>query len=984
MSSKKTSQEVLWENLELFVMCINSDPAFQSELKGTQGWIDLSVGLRSEDDRVEMAVIIKEGSARLEKTIPGEVDATVIFSSERIVHEYLTADTNAMMLMLLKGSVRVDGNLILMGLFEYLLSLLSLDEASNPVQAAPGKVTPSTAEGLLNETQKRRQTRIKGLKVDPGVKYLDDPYLAGYGLEDFPRIEKFREEFFRSRPEMSAEHGKLLTDFYLEAGYDTHKNGSPWDPNLRTAESYRYLMRHKKPVIRKEDLLAGSYTENPVFGTVGHPYAYGPLCWSELRTFHKRALQPYTISKETIETLHKHVFPFWARRNIHELWKKTFNTSLPAQIHERFFAIFFWKSVSIAQNAPDYGRIIKMGTLALIDEIKQERVNDPSCDTEKKNTLLAMEISLDAINIYADHLGEEATKALAEERSPERRKELERMHGILTHIPRKPARTMEEAIQFLMVVHIAAGMEITDDGPPFGRLDQILQPYFEADMRELKTSAEKEAHIKYVIELLGCLFMKQASHEIPSPEIGIWLNSGSPPNATIVVGGVTPEGKDAVNDMSYIILKVTELLRLTDPNVHVRFKQDVNSDVFLKRACDVNYITCATPCIHSDDAMTKALCKNGWPIEDVRDWTPVGCVEPAIPGKHCSSTSSLETNLVAPFEMALNNGMHPLNRWSFGPQTGRIENDDFLTFDDFFNAFKHQCEFIFTQGVVGNNQLGEIYQKHHPAPLLSALTDGCVKKGRGVMRGGAKYNSTGVAITGLADVVDSLMAIKKLVFDEKKISFRTLKKALDDNFENHREIHALVVNKTPRFGSGNPEALEMAKQVTAFIANFHHNQKNYRGGHYATGFWSMSYHTAYGRLTGALPSGRLAGEPFTPGLTPHPTASKNLLDNLMDVAQLDPRTLDNNMAFNVRIVPGATDTHEEAVDLMKNYAATYISQGGMQLQYNVVNTELLKDAMANPQNYPDLMVRISGYCGYFTQLHPDLQREVIRRSEYRL
>ena len=543
---------------------------------------------------------------------------------------------------------------------------------------------------------------------------------------------------------------------------------------------------------------------------------------------------------------------------------------------------------------------------------------------------------------------------------------------------------MYEAVQSLAIIHICTGLEITDDGPSLGRLDQILQPFFERDMQGINTADEREVYISKALELMGCLFMKIASHEIPSPEIGIWLNSGTPPNTTLVVGGVTPEGRDAVNDMSYIILKTTEMLSLNDPNVHARYKAGVNSDIFLKRACDVNYITGSTPCIHSDDAMITALTQNGWALEDVRDWTPIGCVEPGIMGKHGSATSSLEINLVAPLEMALNNGVHPLSNWALGPRTGCIENGDFKRFDDFRKAFETQCLFILEQGITGNNQLGHIYQNHHPAPLLSAMLEGCITHGRGVTRGGATYNSSGVALTGLADVVDSLMAVKKLVFDERKVSFQDLKKAIDTNFKDAPGIHGLTLNRVPRFGSGNPEALAMAQRVTSFVSQYHRSQKNYRGGHYATGFWSMSYHSAYGRLTGALPSGRLAGEPFTPGLTPHPGASKSLLDNLRDVAKLDPRTLDNNMAFNVRMVPGADDTHDQAVTRMSQYARTYMDLGGMQLQFNVVNTATLTDAMAHPEHYQDLMVRISGYCGYFTRLHPDLQREVIRRSEYAL
>lgn len=987
---EKSAQQQLWENLEFFAACCNEDPGLQSELQGTQGWIDLSIGMLSEDKAVTLAFIVKNGRARLQENIPDDVDATVIFTSEHVVLDYLKASSNVN--MILSGLVRTEGNFISMGLFDYLLSCLEQagDAGCVPtvgVAAAPNRDQDQACGALAasrDETRKRRQSRIKGERVDPGVKFLDDPCLAAYGLEDFPRIAAFREAFFSARPEISAEHGKLLTDFYLQNGYETQSDGTPWDPNLRTAKSFHYLMAHKTPVIRPNDLIAGSYTENPVFGAVGQPYAYGPFYWGELRTFQRRSMQPYRISEETIQTLHKHVFPFWSQRTITELWRQTFKKSLPREIHERFFAIFFWKSVSIAENPPRYEAVLQKGTLGLMEAIQAELEADPNADTEKINTLTAMRISLDAVNVYAANLAARARKEQEGQKDPVRRGELKRMAATLDHVPRYPARTMDEAIQALAIIHICVGLEITDDGPTFGRLDQILQPYFEKDMARLESAAEREAYIRHVIELLGCLYLKQASHEIPSPEIGIWLNSGSPPNATIVVGGVTRDGRDAVNDMSYILLKVTELMRLTDPNFHVRFKAGVNSDHFLKRACDVNYITCATPCIHSDDAMIVALGAKGWPVEDVREWTPIGCVEPGIYGKHCCSTSSLETNLVAPLEMALNNGVHPLNNWKLGPDSGSIENDDFPTFEDFWEAFETQCRFIFDQGVIGNNELGRIYQAHHPAPLMSALIDGCVSSGRGVTRGGAQYNSSGIALTGLADVTDSLMAIKKLVYDDPKVSFKTLKQAIQGNFQDHPELHAMILNRIPRFGSGDPEAAAMANRITRFINAYHREQKNYRGGNYSTGFWSMSYHTAYGRLTGALPSGRLAGEPFTPGLTPHPAASSNLLDNIMDVARLDPRTLDNNMAFNVRVVPGAADTHAQAVGRMAQYVKTYMKLGGMQMQFNVVDTAMLEDALAHPEYYPDLMVRVSGYCGYFTRLHPDLQREVIRRSEYRL
>jgi formate C-acetyltransferase len=502
-------------------------------------------------------------------------------------------------------------------------------------------------------------------------------------------------------------------------------------------------------------------------------------------------------------------------------------------------------------------------------------------------------------------------------------------------------------------------------------------------MSRLLSDSEKSDYVKHVVELLGCLFFRLASHKIVAPEIGTWQNSGAPPNTTITVGGVTGEGNDAVNDMSYLILKVTEMLGLQDPNMHARFKPGVNSKQFLKRVCEVNYITGATPCIHNDDAMIKALSANKhWELEDIRNWTPTGCVEPSIPGKHCSATSSLEVNLVVPFEMALNDGFHPLVNWQLGYHTGRIEDDAFKSFEDFWNAFEKQCEFLIEQTVIGNNELGEVHQRHLPAPLMSASIEGCIQKGRGMTRGGAKYNSTGVSVIGLADVVDSLLVIKKLVFNQKRFTFSELKKAIDQNFSGYETIHALVKNKVPRFGSGDSDAVEMARRVTKLVSGQYKSHSNYRGGHYATGWWTMNNHSTYGRVSSASPSGRLKGEPFTPGLTPHPSASVNMLDNLLDVAQLDPGTLDNNIAFNVRIVPSAKDSHEQTIHRMSEYVLTYFEKGGMQIQFNVVDTDTLKDAMANPEHYPDLLVRISGYCGYFVELQRDLQLELIRRSEF--
>jgi len=226
------------------------------------------------------------------------------------------------------------------------------------------------------------------------------------------------------------------------------------------------------------------------------------------------------------------------------------------------------------------------------------------------------------------------------------------------------------------------------------------------------------------------------------------------------------------------------------------------------------------------------------------------------------------------------------------------------------------------------------------------------------------------------------MIIKKFVFEEKKVSFQELRKAVNTNFKNDPALLALIKNKAQLFGSGDPDALATANRVAKLAHDCFGKHTNYRGGKYTAGFWSMSNHVAFGTLTGALPSGRLAGKAFTPGLTPEPHASKSILDNIRDVARLDPKNMNNNIAFNVKVVPGANETHRRIVDNIYSYVKTYCDLGGMQMQLNVVSSKTLRDAMDHPENYQNLLVRISGYNAYFVTLNRDMQMELIERAEF--
>jgi formate C-acetyltransferase len=332
--------------------------------------------------------------------------------------------------------------------------------------------------------------------------------------------------------------------------------------------------------------------------------------------------------------------------------------------------------------------------------------------------------------------------------------------------------------------------------------------------------------------------------------------------------------------------------------------------------------------------------------------------------------------------MALNNGRHPLMRWDLGPKTGDITAGDFKDFESFFKAFAEQLDFLAGLTCEYNNFLGEAHQALRPTPLISTLIEGAVETGRDVTKGGALYNSSGTACIGLADITDSLMAVKTLVFDQKMVTFSDFLDAIHADFENDPALSALIRTRVPLFGSGSEEALALANRVTRLAHDIFIARTNYRGGPYTAGFWSMSNHVAFGTLTGALPSGRRAGKPFTPGLTPEPQASPNILANIRDVARLDPEAMNNNIAFNVKVAPSARDSHQKTVDTLFAYARTYSDLGGMQMQLNVVSTETLRDAMAHPELYQNLLVRISGYNAYFVSLNRDMQMELIERAEF--
>ncbi|GAB4305590.1 MAG: formate C-acetyltransferase/glycerol dehydratase family glycyl radical enzyme [Promethearchaeota archaeon] len=980
--------------MSLFARAFNKKPDRRRYLlKDHLGrWINWSIGFRTRDDRVQQAVEFRDGQVHVLKAIPADVDVMLEFPAPRDVMDMIRATPDEILNMVRRGRIVIHGNSVLGTLFNFYVSLLMRDgqlkklaRAREADAKAVAKEAPPEGahERLVEGVTQRKRSLLKWKPEfgrDPGVSYLRDPYLSDLRLEDFPRLQKFLDVHFNTRPEICPERALLLTEWFKDNGFEETREGKPWVPELRQALAFKALMERRRPIVREGDLLAGTTTSKEI-GVVLYPDGVGTMIWGELLTVPHRLLNPYDVTPETVEVLHHEVFPYWIWRNFKEKIREEKGNPLCQQIDDRFAVYFLWKTVALSHTVPDFAKLLAKGTRGIVADLRAEMESAAPGEEEKRVTLEAMITCLEGLEAYAANLAGEAERLARACDDPARRAELEELAKICRKVPAHPAETLHEAVQAIWTAWVGLHMENTNAGLSIGRLDRLLQPYFEADAAKVKDDPAKfDALVRRAVELVACFFMRCTDHLPLIPDIGNYLFGGSSSDQAITVGGVTPSGEDAVCDMTYVVLKATEVLNVRDPNVNARYYPGVNSDAYLRRLCEVNFLTAATPSLHNDRVVIDALLECGHEPEDARDWAATGCVEPTMSGKHFGHTNCMMFSMVAALEMALNDGRHPLLEWNLGPRTGSV--DQFESFEQFFEAFRRQFAFLVDQSVEYNNLLGLEHQVLRPTPLLSSLVEGTTRAGRDVTKGGAKYNSSGVACIGLADVTDSLLAIKKLVFDDGVVSFCELKDAVDANFEGNAALFATLRKKVPLFGSGSDEAVTMANRVVALAREEFGRHKNYRGGPYVVGFWSMSNHVAFGNLAGALPSGRLAGKAFTPGLTPQAHASENLLDNVRDVARLDFRKVANNVAFNVKVAPKPGEAHADVVEHLFHYAKTYFQLGGMQMQLNVVTSDTLRDAMARPEAYRNLLVRISGYNAYFVTLNRDMQRELIERAEF--
>lgn len=952
-------------------------PGIRKQIKGLPGAPYRSkIVFQTFDKEISVSAIFNNGMMTARPWAVESPDVTVAFVNDVLMKDLLSPQPKADIFnALLDGDVVYTGNLSHLARFSFLTT-----EMIKPKPVSNRKLFFSP-EG--KGTHQSKRPKSTATKPHEGVEFLSDPALSEFTLEHWPNLKDLWQKHFTTKPEVCSERARLMTRFFHENGFETDNDNKSWNPIQRQGLALSYLLLNKTARVEDDDLLLGTTTEKrlgvPIFPEFG-----GIAIWPELNTLPGRELNPYDISETDKRILNEEVLPFWIDRNVREYTRCKNGNALCQRLEERWVLYFMWKVHAISHTIPDFPTALSKGLVALAEQATLRAEAEP--EKGKRKFHRAVALTLSSVNSYAQRMGEEAleiAKTLDPKKDKKRIAELKEMAKRVMHAPAYPARNLAEAVNAIWIVWLCLHQENMNAGLSLGRLDVWLQPYFTAEMKAAKTKKDREAVVHKAVELCGALFLKCQDHLPLVPDIGNRLFGGSSSDQAVTLGGVDKQGKSAVCDMTYIFLKVTEILGLRDPNVNARYHPGINPKAYLRRLLEVNTITGATPSIHNDAAIIASMENQGFTTPDARDWSATGCVEPTSSGRHIGHTNCMLLNLVAPLEMSLNDGVHPLVGERIGRATGNFRNDTPPeSFEDFFDIYKMHLKVLIDHSVQYNNQLGRAHQVLHPTPLLSAMIDGTAQSGLDITAGGAKYNSSGVALVALTDVVDSLLVIKHLVYDEKKVTWEKMLSAVDSDFKGHDALYARIMNKVPKFGSPKPEPGALAQELIDFCHQAYQAHDNYRGGKYTVGFWSMSNHVAFGVLSGALPSGRKKGEAFTPGITPIAGASNNILDPIRAIAALDPLKMPNNIAFNVKLVPAPGEMTETFVNNAADLAQTYMNLGGMQMQFNVVTSETLKDAMANPAQYRNLLVRISGYNAYFVELNKDAQIELIQRAEF--
>jgi pyruvate formate-lyase/glycerol dehydratase family glycyl radical enzyme len=779
------------------------------------------------------------------------------------------------------------------------------------------------------------------------------------------RIERLRQRIIDAPREVCVERARYLTQS-MAANWHLH-------PLTRMSMALEHILDNMSVVIRDDELVVGCRTSK-LKGAPLFPENKWKWIEGDLEAFGQRVLQTVLITEEEQRELRQDILPFWHGRTVEDRLEDRLPPDVAEDMDKYIFAMVLEITYGIGHFTMDHPRVLKRGLSGVIAEA-EERYNalTPAERLGDKGLFYDAVIrSLRATIRFANRYADLAASLAGDETDPERAEELRTIARVCRRVPEHGAQTFHEAVQSVYFIHLVAQIESGGNSISLGRIDQILYPYYLADRQSGRITPEQAR------ELLSLLFIKTNEIWNILEEAYIPAGEGVEGKTTqnVTVGGVGADGEDATNELSYVGLDAYADVRTVQPDFGVRLGPSAPEDFFRKA---IEY-TKDGVLLHlfNDEAIIKSLRRAGHTLEDARDYGVVGCLEPNAQGKTFGSTFAVQFSGIKCLELALSNGVDN----TFGHQSG-IESGDpatFTSFDDVWNAYNAQVSHFMGRMVKGMAVLDQAIAELVPSPFASAMIDGPMEKGLDLTRGGAVYNSTGVQFIGFSNVVDSLYAVKKAVFEDGVMSLAELAGCLAEDWEDAEGKRSYLLHKIPKYGNDNDEVDAMASKVLEHFCDEVVKHRNYRGGAFWPGVFTVGFHIVMGAFAAASADGRHAGDVLGNGITPtNGSAVSGPTAVLNSITKLPLTCIYNGVNLNMRFNPSMLKP-----EILMALMQTYFRQGGRQVQFNMLDSATLRDAQANPEKYRDLVVRVSGYSALFTGLSETAQNEIISRMEYKL
>lgn len=827
-------------------------------------------------------------------------------------------------------------------------------------------------------------------------------------IEKSQRIEKLKEDLFAKIPVIEAERAVLLTESY--------KQTEDEPIIIRRAKAFVHILENIPITIRDNELIVGSSTKAPRGCQVFPEFSFEWL-ESEFDTIEKRSADPFYIAEETKNQL-REVFKYWKGKTTSELAASNMEEETLRAIDHNIFTPGNYFYNGVGHVTVQYEKVLEIGYEGIINEVKEElekcHVYDEDYIT-KSQFLKAVISSCEAVISYAERYAKLAAEAAENCQDLIRKKELLNIAQNCMHVPRQGARSFYEACQSFWFVQMLLQIESSGHSISPGRFDQYMYPYFKKDLEEGRITRE------FAQELMDCIWLKLNDLNKARDAASAEGFAGYSLFQNLIAGGQDKDGNDVTNDLSFMCIEASKHVMLPQPSLSVRVWNKTPHE-FLIKAAELTRTGIGLPAYYNDEVIIPSLINRGLTLSDAREYNIIGCVEPQKAGKTEGWHDAAFFNMCRPLELTFSSGME--NGIMVGIPTDDVTK--MTTFEEFYNAYKKQMEYFIGLLVNADNAIDVAHAKRCPLPFLSCMVDDCIKRGKTVQEGGAVYNFTGPQGFGIANVADSLFAIKKLVFDNQKVTMAEFKKALEQNYgkDNNVEVLTLAVveelmaqgksvtheeiaeickgiynqigynkdarrydqllemiDELPKFGNDIDEVDLFARDVAYTYTKPLEKFRNPRGGQYQAGLYPVSANVPLGKQTGATPDGRLKGKPVADGVSPvagkdthGPTATAN------SVAKLDHHIASNGTLFNQKFHPSALKGRI-GLEKFVAFIRTYFDQKGSHVQFNVISRETLLDAQLHPENYKNLVVRVAGYSALFTTLSRSLQDDIINRTE---